>query len=144
MAQDFPHLWEVVKMADGRRAKRCSRCLQAYEFGHDTPCQIIERLAKAEDELRMIDEALARRPALADAPNRYTAICRACEEAGRAERADKAADSIANRNVNLRLENMRMKAALIKLRDCDWVMTPADRMDAVRDIARAALGEQPC
>lgn len=29
--------------------------------------------------------------------------------------------------------------ALEKLRDCDWVITPHDRMDAVRDIARAAL-----
>lgn len=35
----------------------------------------------------------------------------------------------------------RMKYALEKLRDCDWVATPHYRMDAVRDIARAALGE---
>lgn len=36
-----------------------------------------------------------------------------------------------------------MREALIKLRDCDWVITPADRMDAVRDIARAALSLCP-
>ena len=29
--------------------------------------------------------------------------------------------------------------ALEKLRDCNWVITPADRMDAVRSIAREAL-----
>lgn len=33
----------------------------------------------------------------------------------------------------------RLEAALIRLRDCDFVITPRDRMDAVRDIARAAL-----
>ena len=33
----------------------------------------------------------------------------------------------------------KLEAALIKLRDCDWVVTWADRMDAVRDIAREAL-----
>lgn len=32
-----------------------------------------------------------------------------------------------------------MEKALIKLRDCDWVITPHDRMDAVRDIASEAL-----
>jgi hypothetical protein len=31
------------------------------------------------------------------------------------------------------------QAALIKLRDCDWVIRLPDRMDAVRDIARATL-----
>ena len=36
-------------------------------------------------------------------------------------------------------EIARLKAALIRLRDCDFVITPADRMDAVREIARAAL-----
>jgi len=33
----------------------------------------------------------------------------------------------------------RLQAALTRLRDCDWVVTPHDRMDAVRAIARAAL-----
>lgn len=35
--------------------------------------------------------------------------------------------------------NLRLRDALEQLRDCDWVITPANRMDAVRDIARAAL-----
>ena len=35
-----------------------------------------------------------------------------------------------------------LEAALIRLRDCDWIITPADRMDAVREIARAALEKQ--
>lgn len=41
----------------------------------------------------------------------------------------------------LRAENARKTEALTRLRDCDWVISLPDRMDAVRDIARAALGE---
>jgi hypothetical protein len=35
-----------------------------------------------------------------------------------------------------------LERALIKLRDCDWVITPLDRMDAVREIARQALSDK--
>lgn len=35
----------------------------------------------------------------------------------------------------------RLRAALRRLRDCDWVITLPDRMDAVRKIAREALDE---
>jgi hypothetical protein len=33
----------------------------------------------------------------------------------------------------------RLAVALQKLADCDWIITPHDRMDAVRTIARKAL-----
>ena len=33
----------------------------------------------------------------------------------------------------------KLEKALERLRDCDWVITPHDRMDAVRAIAREAL-----
>lgn len=36
----------------------------------------------------------------------------------------------------------RMRAALIRLRDCDWTITLPDRMDAVRKIARDALAAE--
>lgn len=36
-------------------------------------------------------------------------------------------------------ESSRMRAALQRLADCDWVITLPDRMDAVRKIARDAL-----
>ena len=36
-----------------------------------------------------------------------------------------------------------LEKALIKLRDCDWTITLPDRMDAVRDIARQALLQEP-
>lgn len=36
-------------------------------------------------------------------------------------------------------ESSRMRSALQRLADCDWVITPHDRMDAVRKIARDAL-----
>ena len=32
-----------------------------------------------------------------------------------------------------------LRSACERLRDCDWVITLPDRMDAVRDIARAAI-----
>ena len=41
----------------------------------------------------------------------------------------------------LQAEIERLRAALRKLRDCDWVITLPDRMDAVRDIAKEALGD---
>jgi len=40
-------------------------------------------------------------------------------------------------------ESARMKAALVRLRDCDWVISLPDRMDAVREIARSALEAKP-
>ena len=43
----------------------------------------VDVIKRLESELRMVDEALARRPAVADAPNRYAAICRAFAEAGK-------------------------------------------------------------
>lgn len=39
-------------------------------------------------------------------------------------------------------ERDRMKAALVRLRDCDWVIRLPDRMDGVRQIARKALGDK--
>jgi len=39
-------------------------------------------------------------------------------------------------------EITRLREALTKLRDCDWVISLPDRMDAVRDIARAALAKE--
>lgn len=35
----------------------------------------------------------------------------------------------------------RMKNTLERLRDCDWVISRGDRMDAVRKLAREGLGE---
>ena len=46
------------------------------------------------------------------------------------------------KEIALEAENARLREALVKLRDCDFVITPADRMDAVRDIARGALENQ--
>jgi len=44
----------------------------------------------------------------------------------------------------LAAEVARLREALIRLRDCDWTIGRGDRMDPVRDIARAALtGDTP-
>lgn len=40
---------------------------------------------------------------------------------------------------SLTAERDRLKAALVRLRDCDWVIRLPDRMDGVRQIAREAL-----
>lgn len=39
----------------------------------------------------------------------------------------------------LQQENAALRAALQRLRDCDWNISLPDRMDAVREIARKAL-----
>lgn len=39
----------------------------------------------------------------------------------------------------LQREDLKLRSALERLRDCDFVVTPMDRMDAVREIAREAL-----
>lgn len=47
---------------------------------------------------------------------------------------------IANQELaTARAQMETLREALIRLRDCDWVISLPDRMDAVRDIARAAL-----
>ena len=38
-------------------------------------------------------------------------------------------------------ERDKLRAALIRLRDCDWTIGRGDRMDPVREIAREALEE---
>ena len=38
-----PHSWEIVNMSDGRKVKRCGKCLQSYEFGFDLPCPAIPK-----------------------------------------------------------------------------------------------------
>lgn len=35
----------------------------------------------------------------------------------------------------------RLANEMTRLRDCDWVITLPDRMDAVRDVARKALAD---
>lgn len=47
--------------------------------------RILRERDEARAELRAVDEALSRRPALADAPNRYVAIERACNVAGKSD-----------------------------------------------------------
>lgn len=47
-----------------------------------------------------------------------------------------------NRDIRrLQSENEKLRKALERLRDCDWVISLPDRMDAVRAIAREALAE---
>jgi len=52
-----------------------------------------------------------------------------------------AAEAEANEVDRLNRKNERLREALIILRDCDWVITLPDRMDAVREIARQAIQE---
>ncbi len=36
--ETLKHIWEYIKMSDGRRVKRCQACLYSYAFGFDLPC----------------------------------------------------------------------------------------------------------
>lgn len=51
------------------------------------------------------------------------------------------AQDLTNATANAQ-EKLVLREAMIRLRDCDWVITPADRMDAVRQIAREAIEKQ--
>lgn len=49
-----------------------------------------------------------------------------------------------NEQINQRIAELearieKLELALKRIRDCDWVITLPDRMDAVRTIAREAL-----
>lgn len=64
------------------------------------------------------------------------------------KQARECGEALADRDITqaelttLRAERDRLHEALTKLRDCDWTIGRGDRMDAVRDIARAALTPQ--
>jgi hypothetical protein len=77
-----------------------------------------DRCAKAEGELAAVDDRLARRPAIADAPNRLSAIERACSTAGKADSAVSSLEDVAR-----------------TLRDHEW-----DDLDCCR--ARNCLGHK--
>lgn len=81
-----------------------SWCAKVLEEAREAQSALLERIRELEAELGMVDEALARRPALADAPNRYTAISRACAKAGKADAAER-------RVAELEAENQRMTDA---------------------------------
>lgn len=51
---------------------------------------------------------------------------------------DEAADALEA----MAAERDRLKDALVRLRDCNWVIRLPDRMDAVREIARNALEDK--
>ena len=74
-------------------------------FLHEIGVQTRE-IAALQAELASVDEALARRPALADFKNRYEKVCAACAEAGRADkfRAEIAALKEENQQLHRELE----------------------------------------
>jgi hypothetical protein len=59
-----------------------------YQNAANENAALRARADAAGAELARVDEAIARRDALADAPNRYTAIYRACTRAGQADAAE--------------------------------------------------------
>lgn len=74
-------------------------------------------------------------------------LCTACHEPANPA-TDTRSELLASQDEGLRLstilftlhaENERLRAALTRLRDCDWTIGRGDRMDPVRDIAREAL-----
>jgi hypothetical protein len=87
-------------------------------------CATNESLAKERDRLRADCENETKWAAhyLADAQNARA-------------RAERAEGELAREREKVRA----LREACERLRDCDWVISLPDRMDAVRDIARAAL-----
>jgi hypothetical protein len=87
------------------------------------------------------------RPDLSDAADRIEALEAEVErlqvECAENERLWNEASNLAELNGEVADSAMkcaeRLRAALVRIRDCDWVITLPDRMDAVREIAREAL-----
>jgi hypothetical protein len=77
----------------------------------------LERLQTLENEIAGIDATLARRPALADAPNRRAAIERACRRAGEAD--------------VLEAENARLRRQLATCQGAQPVHPPALPLEAL-------------
>lgn len=53
----------------------------------------------------------------------------------------KTIDSLRQRAEKAEAENVELRSGLIRLRDCDFVISLPGRMDAVRDIAKKALAD---
>src|SRR5258708_21140230 len=66
--------------------------LRAMESDHGETWDLSENdqaaIRWARHQIETIDEALARRPALAEFPDRYSKVYHACEMAGRAEKSE--------------------------------------------------------
>jgi hypothetical protein len=117
---------ERVREVRGRAEKAEAALVEAVESRDGW----IAALRKAEAELRQVDEALARRDALADAPNRYTAIFRACTRAGDADKAEAERDA-------LKAEVERLREAL------EQIIREAETIDEAEAIAREAGEVKP-
>ena len=64
-------------------------------------------------------------------------------ERARVDRLNELLQSSRGQCARLIEENKVLREALTRLRDCDWVISLPDRMDAVREIARNALEGKP-
>ena len=88
------------------------------------------QLSQEKAELAMVDEALARRPAVADAPNRYTAISAAFNMASRTDHAEKMEKHWKGHYERLESENGRLTEALrAKEEECE-------RLHALEELQR--------
>ena len=79
--------------AQGRRDER-AECEREAGILRDALAESERLRVEAEVELHIIDEVLARRPALADRTNRHDKIAFALSTAGRAEKAEAERDDL--------------------------------------------------
>ena len=66
-------------------------------------------------------------------------VCECCEAIGPTEITSTLAELVWNEGTPRHNRTHKLKEALKRIRDCDFVITLPDRMDAVRQIAREAL-----
>lgn len=90
------------------------------------------QLEAKDAELAVVDEALARRPAVADAPNRYIAICRGFDSASK--NASRAATSDH--------WEMHYKIQVARAEKAEAALSTAER-DAIKKALEAVKGERP-
>lgn len=69
----------------------------------------------------------------------WSGKCKTCDTLGPEEDSEEFAALAWNKGTPRHHRVHRLEAALKRIRDCDFVITLPDRMDAVRAIAREAL-----
>lgn len=118
LSPDVAALQESLKQAEAREGELCE-AIKQYSIREG---ELVRKLA---EEKQMRDNA-------------DMVMTKAQEKVGIFGGCDSPYE-FADEIIALRQKLAKLQAALTKLRDCDWVISLPDRMDAVREIARNAL-----
>jgi len=113
--------------------------VNAIAFAEAYAVELREKLATAERELQMIDETLARRPALDDLKTRYEKVFRACTVAGRNAELEAESLKLRSRIAGLLQENDDYREGIAKVEARNERLTEV--IERTMGISREKLAE---